>query len=322
LSLMLWMHQGRPLQSTRWAASLHRVVTEQGFERAVQVFESTELRAPCTWGIFSPVLLLPAAGDRWPEALRRQVLMHELAHIERLDSLGRLLSWISCALHWYNPLVWLAAARVRSLQEHACDDAVLRAGELPSRYAQLLLDMAAESSALRRPNLLALGMTHRSRLRERIVAILDPDHVRSLPRRSSVVLMCLSLVALMLPLATLGVVQKAEIEVRGEGTEFSSRQALATVGSTDRVKDASVPVHRALSAVPPIPPTAPTPPTEPTPPVAPTAPTPPTKPTPPVPPTAPTPPTPVMAPTTRTPPSPATPADESTTWRALPQAAI
>ena len=61
-------------------------------------------------------------------AQRRHALIHELAHIRRHDYLSALIARICRAIHWYNPLVWFAAAQVTQLQEQACDDAVLRDG--------------------------------------------------------------------------------------------------------------------------------------------------------------------------------------------------
>jgi beta-lactamase regulating signal transducer with metallopeptidase domain len=131
--------------------------------------------------------------------------VHELAHIQRRDALSTLISRFACVLHWYNPLVWLAAARVRSLQERACDDAVLRTGAAPSDYAQFLLDVAADPSGLPRPARMAIGMAHGSSLRARIVAILDPQTKRSQPHRPHLVAACTSLVVMTILLATTSV---------------------------------------------------------------------------------------------------------------------
>src|SRR4029450_13748524 len=108
-----------------------------------------------------------------------------------------LISRLACVLHWYNPLVWFAATRARSLQERACDDAVLRAGAIPSDYAQFLLDVAAHMSGMTRPSSSAIGRAHSS-LRRRIVAILDPQATRSQPRRVSLLASCAVLFAITL----------------------------------------------------------------------------------------------------------------------------
>jgi beta-lactamase regulating signal transducer with metallopeptidase domain len=189
IGLARWRRHAHPLQSSRWAATL------AGFDCRVRVLESRHIASPCTWGVVTPVLLLPSAGDAWSEAARRSALLHELAHLQRRDAFSSLIARLACVLHWYNPLVWFAAARARNLQERACDDAVLRAGAIPSDYAQFLLVVAANMSGAARPHSPAIGMAHSS-LRARLVAILDPRAARSQPRHASVLAYCSVLFAI------------------------------------------------------------------------------------------------------------------------------
>lgn len=202
IGLARWRRCASPLTSPRWSATLAHI----GFDhRRLRVLESQDITSPCTWGVMRPVLLLPASGDAWPESSRRAALLHELAHIERRDALSILVARVARALHWYNPLVWIAAERICSLQERACDDAVLRAGATPSDYAQFLLDVAARTSGVTRLARASIGMTHGSSLRARIVAILDPQATRSRPRRIRVVAACALLLVFTMPLATITV---------------------------------------------------------------------------------------------------------------------
>jgi len=204
IGLARWRRHAGPLESARWAATL------ASFDCRVRVLESRHIASPCTWGVITPVLLLPSAGDEWPESARRSALLHELAHLQRRDALSGLISRLACVLHWYNPLIWFAAARARSLQERACDDAVLRAGTPQSDYAQFLLDVAAHMSGMPRPHSPAIGMAH-SALRKRLVAILDPQAERSAPKRASVVASCaaLSAITILLGMTTIAAVPEA-----------------------------------------------------------------------------------------------------------------
>lgn len=206
IGLARWRRHARPLASVHWIATLARTAAAQGFrEHGMRVLESPHIASPCTWGVLRPVLLLPTTGDAWPESARRSALLHELAHVHRRDALSMLISRLAFAIHWYNPLVWFAAARVRGLQERACDDAVLSAGAMPSEYAQFLLNVAARVSGLSRPARAAIGMAHCSSLRTRIVAILDPAAARAQPQRLRVVAACTSLFATTVLLATASV---------------------------------------------------------------------------------------------------------------------
>ena len=177
VGLRRWARKARPGLSLTWAATLRRVGSDVGFGRQLRILESDRATSPCTWGLLRPVVLLPAAGADWPETQRRFALLHELAHVRRLDYFTTQVASLACAVHWYNPLVWLAAAQARKLQEQACDDVVLNAGETPSDYAQFLVGIAgAGRLAVAFPA--AVGMAQRSQLRGRVTAILDATRAR------------------------------------------------------------------------------------------------------------------------------------------------
>ena len=107
------------------------------------------------------------------------LLLHELAHVRRRDCLTQLISQTACAVLWWHPLVWIGARQMRSLSERASDDRVIDAGTRPSEYAHDLLDMARGLNLRGAAAPLAsVTMAHRSRLEERLLAILDDGMVR------------------------------------------------------------------------------------------------------------------------------------------------
>lgn len=254
IGLARWRQHAQPLSSERWIATLARTSAARALDaRGMHVLESQHIASPCTWGVLRPVLLLPTAGDAWPESARRSALLHELAHVQRRDALSTLISRLACAIHWYNPLVWFAAGRIRALQERACDDAVLSAGAMPSEYAQFLLNVAAHVNGLSRPARAAIGMAHCSSLRTRIVAILDPAAMRSQPRRLRVVAACTSLFAITVLLATASVAVEAPPPAPRPTTTLT--QPIPPVAPTPPVPLVRpVPPTPLVLPVPPIPP--------------------------------------------------------------------
>ena len=179
VALFRWRLKARSLQAGAWAETLKHVSTNWRISRSLRVFESPAVINPCTWGFFRPVLLLPASGDTWSESERRLAVIHELAHIRRNDYLAATLVRVASAIHWYNPLVWLAARESRKLQEQACDDAVLRSGATASDYASFLRRAAVSAQDREQKLAVAMGVAGSSELRQRVDSILDPARPRT-----------------------------------------------------------------------------------------------------------------------------------------------
>ncbi|MBD5118785.1 MAG: hypothetical protein HDT37_06700 [Clostridiales bacterium] len=79
--------------------------------------------SPFVLGLFRPNIYLPS---NLPEGERDYILLHERTHIRRFDHLSRALAWLALAIHWFNPLVWLAFHLAGRDMEMSCDEAVLR----------------------------------------------------------------------------------------------------------------------------------------------------------------------------------------------------
>ncbi|MFL5483716.1 MAG: M56 family metallopeptidase [Gemmatimonadaceae bacterium] len=140
-------------------------------QRDVAVLHSTQIDIPLATGILRPVILLPASVSEWSAEELRIVLLHELAHVRRADIVARVAAMCVCAIHWFNPLVWLLGNLSTRDAELAADDLVLSAGVRPSTYADALLNVAG--SVLRLPLIQpAVPLARRAFLAHRVHAIL------------------------------------------------------------------------------------------------------------------------------------------------------
>ena len=173
LRLLAIASAARPVTDERWADLLARARATGAFVRRVTLLESDDTAMPMTWGVISPILLLPSGTSEWPEWKCRNVLLHELAHVERFDCLTQLVSRVACALYWFNPLAWTAAHRMQIEREMACDDRVIRTGSRPSEYAEQLLDVARSLRPARATAHAAIAMARPSQLSGRLTAVLD-----------------------------------------------------------------------------------------------------------------------------------------------------
>ena len=189
--------------SLEWEALIAEAADQAGLRDPFRVRETDDLTVPVTVGLLHPVVLVPVEGRSWSEAHRRDVLIHEFAHVRRHDCLTHTLGWIACACHWLNPLGWIALWRLRMEREQACDDMVLRAGARPSHYAGELLHTAHLASLPFAVGATGLTMARRSQLATRLLAILDARRARG-PLRPVAVLTCGFLAAfVILPIASL-----------------------------------------------------------------------------------------------------------------------
>ncbi len=108
----------------------------------VNLYTCSSIHSPALYGILRPVILLP---DRFFEVYSDQdqshILLHELAHLKRRDSLWNLWTTLIQVLHWPNPIVWYALHRIRGDRELATDDLVLRRTTLnnPADYGETIL---------------------------------------------------------------------------------------------------------------------------------------------------------------------------------------
>jgi beta-lactamase regulating signal transducer with metallopeptidase domain/ribosomal protein L7Ae-like RNA K-turn-binding protein len=151
-----------------------------GISRPVTLLKSRERNVPMAFGTRHPAIVVPAVAETWDEDRRRAVLLHELAHVARLDCLTHSLALATCAVYWCHPAVWLIARRVRIERELACDDRVIDAGTEPREYASHLLEIAYSLGGRRAPAL-AVCMARPRQLEGRMLAALDSARNRRLP---------------------------------------------------------------------------------------------------------------------------------------------
>lgn len=166
------------------SVNLPDLAAKLGFTRDWELRVSTMATPPAamTWGFVHPVVLLPQDAAIWPKERLEVVLLHELAHVRRCDSLSQLLALCVCSLYWFHPAVWLCARAMRADAEAAADDAVLRSGLKPSTYAAELLRLAAQLGLRRQPySGIGVSITKHSKIEARILSILDPSNRRREP---------------------------------------------------------------------------------------------------------------------------------------------
>ena len=173
---------GRLLRYAAFRRRTARWCTPAGTYEGVPVYACALLSSPALTGLLRPRILLPEGveGER-----RAFALAHEAMHARRRDLWSKaLLLWV-CALHWFNPLVWLLRRAAERDMEIACDAAVLagRDGEWRRRYGAALLSFVPVG----RPAPLTSQFAGGARgLKERFRALMDASAKR--PGRAALLL--------------------------------------------------------------------------------------------------------------------------------------
>jgi len=207
-----------------------------GIRRDVQILQSDRRTVPTTWGVLKARVLLPTDSDSWDSERLRAVLLHELAHVKRCDPIMHLLVQITCALHWFNPMVWIAAWRIRVERERACDDVVLNAGMKPSDYAQHLLGIATGYVGREFAGLSAVAMARKARLEGRLVSMLDGKLSRRELSLRAIALSGLATAAIVLPVAMMQAADDAKDSSQSQEAPHAEtpREQLRSPASSDR----------------------------------------------------------------------------------------
>ena len=104
-------------------------------------WEHPAVGSPFILGVLRPRIYLPAGLHGQP---RQFILCHERAHLRRLDHVVKPICWLALALHWFNPLVWMAFLLMSRDIEAACDEAVIRqlGPRVKADYSATLLSLA------------------------------------------------------------------------------------------------------------------------------------------------------------------------------------
>ncbi|MBQ3035425.1 MAG: M56 family metallopeptidase [Lachnospiraceae bacterium] len=107
------------------------------------IYYVQDIETTMVFGVIKPRIYLPLTLE---ENNLFYVLSHERMHIKRGDHIFKILAYVVCIIHWFNPLVWVAYHMLGEDIEKACDEAViLGIGEDKKKdYANALL-LAAET---------------------------------------------------------------------------------------------------------------------------------------------------------------------------------
>ena len=130
---------------------------------------SGDIGSPVTFGLLSPVVLLPRNFEEMPPAMQEAVLCHEALHVERRDWAFTVAEELVRAVFWFHPAIWWLLGEIQLAREQAVDREVVERTQARDQYVDALLAVAgARMEADLAPAPLFLRKRH---LKQRVIAV-------------------------------------------------------------------------------------------------------------------------------------------------------
>ncbi len=117
------------------------VCRELGIKKAPHLYMGRSDVSPMVYGFISPKVVLPSVD--MSNQTMTYILRHELTHYKRGDLYLKLIAMIANALHWFNPLAYIACGVMSAEAELSCDESALRKTDLIGRlgYGNSMLEI-------------------------------------------------------------------------------------------------------------------------------------------------------------------------------------
>ena len=176
----------------------------------------------------------------WQEN-RREIVLHEMAHISRCHSMDVAVCNMMIVFQWYNPAAWLLKRELQTVHEYEADEAVLSAGVDATHYQMLLIRKAVGERLFSMAN----NLNHNS-LKKRITMM---KIKRTNPVQKAKIAFVLPLAAITVAAFASQKVENLSEKVEQESEAFSSvsdNPVVRAVGKTASVAAVKVQEEKAL----------------------------------------------------------------------------
>lgn len=192
------------------------------------IYESDKVSSPFILGLISPKIYIPFGLD---EKTYSYVIQHEKCHISRGDNYVKAIAFVLAAVHWFNPLCWLAFYLMSKDMETSCDETVLSKNKnIKKEYSEALLSFAVESRGHKISPLCFSENSIKSRIKN-ILSFKKPKMAVSI----AVFILCLAVIVgcAANPVAKHTIVYPTNISEEGENE--STQENASSVSASEKV---------------------------------------------------------------------------------------
>ncbi|HML76369.1 MAG TPA: M56 family metallopeptidase [Anaerohalosphaeraceae bacterium] len=134
-------HSRRPLPAELMIEQIETQARLWDYPGGFKVWLMDGIGQPFVWGLWRGAIYLPTRFQSIQTDRQKAIVIHEMAHVVRLDAFVNLLQILIQGVFWFHPLVWLANRIIRQEREKCCDEiAVARLGTAPREYGSAIVD--------------------------------------------------------------------------------------------------------------------------------------------------------------------------------------
>ena len=177
-------------------------------ENGFAVWLLDKISQPFVWGLWWGAIYLPGRVQSIQSDRQKAVVMHEMAHVIRLDAFVNLIQILIQGVFWFHPLVWLANRFIRQEREKCCDEtAIVRLNTQPKEYGSAIIETLVQEyhNAIPIPSLAVAGPV--KNIEDRIKTIMQPGR-RFFRRPSMIALLVIGVLAALVVPTTIALTQR------------------------------------------------------------------------------------------------------------------
>jgi hypothetical protein len=203
----------RPTDEMQILEALSKCKQQMGITKQIPIYISSCITTPFLYGIFKPRIVLPDIKLTMEEL--QSVFLHELTHWKRRDAWWKIIMLFINAIHWFNPLAYMARLDIDRFCELSCDESVVKAmnNSERRRYCELMLSVLWNVADQNAKLFSAFG-GKRKQLERRVDIILKDEGLKS-KKWVRMVAITMTLVIMLLGTISAGAMETSTLESKG-----------------------------------------------------------------------------------------------------------